>query len=483
MSTPSECEGLWSLIVSSAIEAERDEIARIIGSKRINDNQVRTTILCPSNPSIVGYSRIYLQPIPLQILWQEVKAYNDILSEMHMLEFEDLEERFAPSKDTNSSSTKAQAKSAASSSVSTVPPLTLHEAKTSKISSSSSIIPSKNGADNQQRPSGVGKSSSNSSNSSGHRDEAKSSSSAQAQTQANSPGAISSRSSNSSSSGHRYSDAAEFVQSIQEYLTTDRIAAVLDDIKEAFETERYELVGKRRQLECIMEGDCDVISTNRSGGKSNKSTPRPDRAGPGHGTGPGNGAGNDNGRSHELLPTKSKPPTYGGRSNGTGTGDSSFWDEEDERTAGSKHPSVPLCSACGGDVSDYLQLQELHLSAVPGAKAASASSSSASTTGGLKGSTNSSSNSNSNSSSSSGSDLCLDCRARSRREKKLLSRLPKGMATSAASTAVSTSQEFKSDSFLTDEQPVQNGVGKKDNSKFRNRLQAARDEHHFIEDF
>ena len=53
-----------------------------------------------------------------------------------MLEFEDLEERFAPSKD-SSSSGKAQAKTAASSSSSVyaVPPLTLQGGKTSKISS------------------------------------------------------------------------------------------------------------------------------------------------------------------------------------------------------------------------------------------------------------------------------------------------------------------------------------------------------------
>ena len=33
-------EGLWNAIVGVVVEVERDEIARIIGSKRIHDNQV-----------------------------------------------------------------------------------------------------------------------------------------------------------------------------------------------------------------------------------------------------------------------------------------------------------------------------------------------------------------------------------------------------------------------------------------------------------
>ena len=37
----SATEGLWNAIVGVVVEVERDEIARIIGSKRIQDNQVR----------------------------------------------------------------------------------------------------------------------------------------------------------------------------------------------------------------------------------------------------------------------------------------------------------------------------------------------------------------------------------------------------------------------------------------------------------
>ena len=433
-------EGIWAAIAERVRDVERDEIARIIGSKRIQDNQVPSSARTPRFAHVV-----YLAICSLQDLWQEVQAYTDILSEMHMLASDNLEERFALRKD-HPADSKSQAKAAAtvaspassslysSSGASAVPPLSL-QGKHKKPTAAGSV------ADGKHDVSGKGSSSKSSSGSGTvQRNELKS----VPNKQMDSPGASSARSSSSSSGGgggggsssssssseygSMCSDAAEFVASIQQCLTIDRIAAVVDDIKAAFDTERAELMFKIKQLEATMEGDCEVVSTNRSGGRSSKPSPRTER---------------------DAFPAGNQPyhPRGGGGGGGGGGRviSNGFWDEEDDDRAVDKgRGRVAQCTMCGGDVGEYFSQD---IAAAPGTGSARLPI-------------------------AAGTEICLDCRARSRREKKLLSRLPKALL--APTVAAASSQERAAD----DDAGLANRVGP---SKFRNRLQAARDEHHFID--
>ena len=412
----------------------------------------------------------------VQDLWQEVKAYTDILSEMHMLAFDNLEERFASGKDHRADG-KPQSKAAA-----TEPP----SSSSSSSSGGAAAVPPLSLQGRQKKPLvggavadgkhfGTGKGSGNSSSGTGrHRDESKSvhthhhQQQHQQQHQHNgaldSPGTPTARSSSSSSGGssskergtgssggygHMCGDAAEFVASIQHCLTIDRIGTVVDDIKAAFDTERAELMFKIKQLEATMEGDCDVISTNRSGGRSSKSSPRAER---------------------EAFPTGNQPPQPrggggGGRANHSSSSgsNSSFWDEDEDRRAGGKGRGGGFvqCTACGGDVGEYFP-QDMDMLPAVGPLAAPGTASARQPT-------------------AAGTDICLDCRARSRREKKLLSRLPKAVLAAPTGATVPTHAEERGGSDGASG-PAGNNVDKGGPSKFRNRLQAARDEHHFIED-
>lgn len=247
----SSIEGLWNVIVGIVVEVERDEITRIIGSKRIQDNQVRLFpwILVCSNVIFITNFSFLIHLLLFKVLWEEVKAYNDILSETHMLACDDLDERFKAntSSSANNHQNKAQAKTSAPNVA--VPLLSLTTSDKNKHSASHS-------SNNKQQAKMV----SNNRDSSGflssttehpqpphHRDEAKKPSSNRQQPQQqhnalDSPGSrlTTARSTSRSTSGSAcgssgymlaHGDATEFVLSIQEYLTMDRIVTVLDDIK------------------------------------------------------------------------------------------------------------------------------------------------------------------------------------------------------------------------------------------------------------
>lgn len=77
-------------------------------------------------------------------------------------------------------------------------------------------------------------------------------------------------------SGDNSHDSAEFVELIKDYLFADRIHIVVNRIRSALDREKIVLDRRLNQLESFMESDCEVIVTNRSSSRStsSKSTPR-----------------------------------------------------------------------------------------------------------------------------------------------------------------------------------------------------------------
>ena len=65
-------------------------------------------------------------------------------------------------------------------------------------------------------------------------------------------------------------DPTEFVESIRGFLSSEKIHMVVDKVRGALEEENVELKSRIKQLELAMESDCEVIVTQRS---SNISTP------------------------------------------------------------------------------------------------------------------------------------------------------------------------------------------------------------------
>ena len=65
-------------------------------------------------------------------------------------------------------------------------------------------------------------------------------------------------------------DPAEFVESVRGFLSFEKIHLVVDKVRGALEKENAELKSRIKQLELAMESDCEVIVTHRS---SNISTP------------------------------------------------------------------------------------------------------------------------------------------------------------------------------------------------------------------
>ena len=79
-----------------------------------------------------------------------------------------------------------------------------------------------------------------------------------------------------SNGGDCSNDPAEFVELIRDYLFADRIHLVVDRIRSVLDREKIDLNRRLNQLESFMESDCEVIVTNRSSSRStsSKSTPR-----------------------------------------------------------------------------------------------------------------------------------------------------------------------------------------------------------------
>lgn len=91
------------------------------------------------------------------------------------------------------------------------------------------------------------------------------------------PGTLLCESESCRPNGADYSnDPAEFVELIKDYLFADRIHLAVDRIRSALDRERMDLNRRLNQLESFMESDCEVIVTNRSSSRStsSKSTPR-----------------------------------------------------------------------------------------------------------------------------------------------------------------------------------------------------------------
>jgi hypothetical protein len=91
------------------------------------------------------------------------------------------------------------------------------------------------------------------------------------------PGTALCDSESSRSNGGDYAnDPAEFVELIKDYLFADRIHLAVNRIRSALDREKIDLNRRLNQLESFMESDCEVIVTNRSSSRStsSKSTPR-----------------------------------------------------------------------------------------------------------------------------------------------------------------------------------------------------------------
>lgn len=286
-------------------------------------------------------------------------------------------------------------------------------------------------------------------------------------------------------------DSIDFLSSIKDYLTTDRVAIVVEKIRAALDQEKAELNLKINQLERSMEMDCEVIVTTRSSNRSNKSTPRVEGF-------------NTRSKSLQSYDTKSdyKSDLYYGDSKASDTGRGSDRDSEigsvSNRSNGDR---FDICVVCGVDVDTSDSVT-----------ARSKDSGTARSKGSCEWNdyidvdnrTSSSSRNkpddiNNNSTNSlltlELEILCYDCKGRNRREKILGGRLPK-VEPSSISRASSYMDDKKERNEFEYEQegpslsPGGRGTGKENDnhtrkqpsSKFRNRLQAARDEHHFMAD-
>mmetsp|Transcript_16350 Transcript_16350/g.15663 ORF Transcript_16350/g.15663 Transcript_16350/m.15663 type:complete len:457 (-) Transcript_16350:45-1415(-) len=448
-------EGLWALIASTVKGPEVEEIAHIVGNKRIKDNQV---------------------------LWEEVKAYTNIISEMHMLEFGGDEESGSPESPTNglnsnyiknSSSDDHNSSKTKFTNSNGVPLLALKK-NASSSSSGSSIKPSTMSSNEINfRPS---------SNSRRLKDDHinKEGSDKRKNNNDSSPNSININSDRFKGNQEDETlDSVDFILSIKDFLTTDRVAIVVEKIRAALDQEKSELNLKMKELEGSMEMDCEVIVTNRSSNRSNKSTPRTDEfVVQSKGSGNLNSYDKNSNYKNEIC---SKNETYYSKnethcSNSKALVRGSEIGSISNRSNGDR---FDVCVICGVDVDIYETTTER---------------SKESDTARSKGSSDwNDYMTDDHRSSVSPEVFCCDCKGRNRREKILGGRLPKVESSSRdrVSSYMDDKQE-KNDEKEQEELPSSTGGKqqlnqtldkyKQPSSKFKNRIQAARDEHHFRED-
>jgi hypothetical protein len=441
-----------------------------------------------------------------QVLWQEVKAYNDILSEMHMLEFgEDSQENNRPSSPsssfsslkhnpnpnpnprgtTNNDNKNSKTKQVNSESKAVAPPVPGLNLKGKKLpASSAGIILTTNYNSNNPKKYN-------------EKDNIKDRTKDVSKNNKGSP-----TSSSSSSVGdnpytekkpksENNDDQDEFVLSFKDYLSLDRISLVIHRIRAALDEEKVELIKKMRQLENSMESDCEVIVTNRSSNMSEKSTPRSSISGSIRFDGPIDDYSEHDDDKNKFSNRKISydQPIHDSVSSSASTS---------SKTSSAK---VQCCDVCGTSFSsanpNSNPNSNPNLSSMADSKL---SSSDRKGTGGLTIQLKES--------------LCTDCTGRNRRERILGSRLPStnynetkqpiskdpefnisSNISNNISSNISRDNLFSSRSSEKDQPLSANSMvteiesardktpkGSQASSKFRNRLQAARDEHHFIED-
>lgn len=419
----------------------------------------------------------------MQVLWEEVKAYTNIISEMHMLEFGGDDENGSPGSPTNDTTLNNNYNESSRndnhnnrtnlSNGNGVPLLILKKNALSSSSSGSSTKASTISSNETNfRPK-------SSPNSKGFKDDHMRVNSGDTKKKTNnnnsSPNSINSQQYKGKQEEESL-DSVDFILSIRDYLTTDRVGIVVEKIRAALDLEKTELNSKMKQLESSMEMDCEVIVTNRSSNRSNKSTPRIDPM---------------NIFSVPSYDKNSKNETY--------YSDSKASDRGSERGSISNRSNADrfdVCAVCGVDVDiDDPATARSKESDIMRSKGSSDWNDY--TNNDLRGASSSSSRSKSGNDGTSASPLeyfCFDCKGRNRREKILGGRLPKVEPSSSSRVTSYMDDKKEKNEIEIDEFCSASGLGggkeqsnsidkfKQPSSKFKNRLQAARDEHHFMAD-
>ena len=276
------------------------------------------------------------------------------------------------------------------------------------------------------------------------------------------------------------SSPSAFAAQIKEYIRSDRIHLVVDRIRSVLDQEKVDLTRRIKQLESFMESDCEVIVTNRS---SSKSTP-----------------------TKSLSRRDSRVDEFYGTADYDGIS--------------------PECELCGGKISDQEitltqrsaqtsarnirieNMQERSDFKQPDALCLDCR---ARSSGGMLDNSHILDNRmRSNTNNSSSSSISSSSRSMRSSSSTMVGNIGKIKSTERSSTPVSISRTHSSSSSQSLSGPLRrsygedmpfssyagvkgrdavsktdsitDGVPKPGTSKFRNRLQAARDEHHFLAD-
>lgn len=313
-------------------------------------------------------------------------------------------------------------------------------------------------------------------------------------------------------------ESIDFVRQISEFLTIDGIKSVVDKIHIALDKEKEELIMRMKQLEHKMEGDCEVIITCRS---SNSSTPRLSEKLTSTNN---NHSIESNSNSISCSPGGSRVESKGSSGSSVGSRSINNSSDSDIRIGLGSHKVPGACEMCGARLTSHTEVVEDQKASRGQATSSSSSSSSIN-----KNDNNSSSSSSSGIRGKSKTDhgvgidgkvgirvqekvfQCVDCKLKKRRERIIGNRplSEKSLSDTTSSSPPPARQKGDidrkgndkggSDTFMDGDfdsisalpsnssknvDSSKNGskVDNNPSSKFRNRLQAARDEHHFIAD-
>ena len=297
-------------------------------------------------------------------------------------------------------------------------------------------------------------------------------------------------------------ESIDFVHQISGFLTLDGIKSVVDKIHIALDKEKEELIMRMNQLEHKMEGDCEVIITCRS---SNNSTPRVSEKVAAYNN---NHSIDSNSNSIRCSPGGSRVESNGG--SGADSRSIGKTGDKDSRIILGSCKVPGACDVCGARLTSQTEVME-----VENASRGQDTSSSSSIINTNNNNSSSSSCIRGKSKTDHGSVMdqkelirmqervfqCNDCKSKKRREKIIGNRplpekspsattystIQKGCVDREGNTSRGSDTSFNGDLDSISALPgdsSKNGykVDNNSSSKFRNRLQAARDEHHFIAD-
>ena len=316
---------------------------------------------------------------------------------------------------------------------------------------------------------------------------------------------------------YQNTESIDFVRQISKFLTLDGIHSVVDKIRTALENEKEELMTRMKQLESTMEGDCDLIITCRS---SNGSTPRLSEKSPSFDMNHGMDSSSSSNIHDDGGSTSSKTENSGSQKSGFDSGSVMRGlhrsNDSDSEIGSGFSVSLGVCDICGARLTSRSVVAEDQDSSRGQATSSSSNNKASSINGDSYGKSSRSSSSSSARSKGDrglvidlkdnfiGQDRgihCVDCKSKKRRERVISGRLSED--TSISSTVIhsttpptrlkaldrdkgddGTSSDLDRLSVLPLDSSRNDSKGDPPppSSRFRNKLQAARDEHHFIAD-